>query len=232
MTSPSPTPRRPRPRRLGLTGSIGAGKSTAATLLRARGLTVLDADEQARLVTAEPATLAELEAAFPGVVRDGVLDRAALASRVFGDAGALARLNAITHPRVRERMAALEAGAAARGEAWVVQDVPLLFEGGLDKSMDAVLLIDAPLETRVARVMARSGLTREDVLARDARQMPADEKRRRATLTLDNGGDLAALEAQLDAALRQLEIVPSGEETAPAPGPTRPRKRDDTPPDP
>ena len=209
MTPPPPTPRRPHPQRLGLTGSIGAGKSTAAALLRARGLTVLDADEQARLVTAEPETLAELEAAFPGVVRGGALDRAALAAQVFGDAAQLARLNAITHPRVRARMAALEAEAAARGEAWVVQDVPLLFEGGLDKSMDAVLLIDAPLETRVARVMARSGLSREDVLARDARQMPADEKRCRATLTLDNGGDLAALEAQLGAALRELGLAPT-----------------------
>ncbi|MFC5847394.1 dephospho-CoA kinase [Deinococcus petrolearius] len=208
MTSPPPPPRRPLPRRLGLTGSIGAGKSTVAALLRARGLTVLDADEQARLVTAEPGTLAELEAAFPGVVRAGALDRAALAARVFGDAAQLARLNAITHPRVRARMVALEAGAAARGEAWVVQDVPLLFEGGLDKSMDAVLLVDAPLETRVARVVARSGLTPGDVLARDARQLPAPEKRRRATLTLDNSGDLAALERQLDAALRHLGLSP------------------------
>ncbi|KQR27862.1 dephospho-CoA kinase [Deinococcus sp. Leaf326] len=200
---PPPSP----PRRLGLTGSIGAGKSTVAALLRERGLTVLDADEQARLVTAEPGTLAALEAAFPGVVREGVLDRAALAARVFGDAEQLARLNALTHPRVRARMAALEAGAAARGEAWVVQDVPLLFEGGLEGSMNATLLVDAPLETRVTRVMARSGLTREEVLARDARQMPADEKRRRATLTLDNSGDLTALEAQVDAALRQLGLL-------------------------
>lgn len=208
MSFPPPPPRRPFPRRLGLTGSIGAGKSTVAALLRARGLTVLDADEQARLVTAEPEVLAELEATFPGVVQGGTLDRAALAARVFGDAAQLARLNAITHPRVRARMTALEAGAAARGETWVVQDVPLLFEGGLEKNMDAVLLVDAPLETRVARVVARSGLTPGDVLARDARQMPADEKRRRATLILDNGGGLAALETQLDAALRRLGISP------------------------
>lgn len=194
-------------KRLGLTGSIGAGKSTVAALLRARGLTVLDADEQARLVTQEGSVLAELNTAFPGVVVGGALDRAALAARVFPDAPALARLNAITHPRVRERMLALEREAAARGESWVVQDVPLLYEGGLDAGMDAVLVVDAPLELRVSRVMARSGLTREEVLSREARQLPAAEKRRRATRVLDNSGSRADLERQLDAALADLGVT-------------------------
>lgn len=194
------------PRRLGLTGSIGAGKSTVAGLLRARGLTVLDADEQAREVTRDPAVLAEIEAAFPGVVRGGELDRAALAARVFGDPARLTALNAIIHPRVRARMLALEREAAARREEWIVQDVPLLFEGGLEAQTDAVLLVDAPLDVRVARVTRRSGLTAEEVLARDARQMPGEEKRRRATVVLDNSGDLASLEAQVDAALTRLGI--------------------------
>lgn len=194
------------PRRLGLTGSIGAGKSTVAALLRARGLTVLDADEQARQVTGEPAVLAQLEAAFPGTVVGGQLDRAALAARVFGDASRLAQLGAITHPRVRERMQALEAQAAHAGARWVVHEVPLLFEGGLDQGMDAVLVVDAPLEQRLRRVMARSNLSREDVLARDARQLPAAQKRERATVVLDNSGDLAGLERQVEAALRQLGI--------------------------
>ena len=206
----------PFPRRLGLTGSIGAGKSTVAGLLRARGLTVLDADAEARAVTDDPAVLAEIGAAFPGVVRGGVLDRAALAALAFADPARLATLNAITHPRVRARMRALEEAAAARGEAWTVQDVPLLFEGGLERQMDAVLLVDAPLETRVARVVARSGLTPQEVLARDARQMPAAEKRKRATLVLDNGGDLAALEAQLGAALAQLGLRSPGPSSAAA----------------
>ncbi|MEF2279121.1 dephospho-CoA kinase [Deinococcus sp. YIM 134068] len=206
MSSPPPPP--PGLRRLGLTGSIGAGKSTVAALLRARGLTVLDADEQARLVTLEPEVLAEIEAAFPGTVRGGVLERAALASVVFGDQAHLSRLNAIVHPRVRARMLDLEAAAAARGEGWVVQDVPLLFEGGLERQMDAVLVVDAPLETRVARVTARSGLSAEEVLARDSRQMPAGEKRRRATAVLDNGGSLEELEAQVDGALGTLGVQP------------------------
>ncbi len=190
--------------RIGLTGSIGAGKSTVAQLLRARGLTVLDADEQARLVTQDPETLTLIEARFPGVVVGGRLDRAALSARVFGQPEALAALNAIVHPRVRERMAALEAQAGSRV---VVQDVPLLFEGGLDAQMDAVIVVDAPLPLRVGRVMARSGLTEAEVLARDARQLPADQKRARATVVIDNDRDLPHLEAQVDRALRQLGLV-------------------------
>lgn len=204
----SPAPSSPtHPRRLGLTGSIGAGKSTVARLLRERGLTVLDADAEARWVTEQPEVLTELNEAFPGVVTGGTLDRAGLAARVFSDPAQVARLNAITHPRVRARMEALEAAATARGEHWVVQDIPLLFEGGLERGMDAVLVVDAPLELRLERALARGGLTREDILARDARQLSSEEKRRRATIVLDNSGPLEALEGQLDAALRQLEIT-------------------------
>jgi dephospho-CoA kinase len=194
------------PRRLGLTGSIGAGKSTVAALLRARGLTVLDADAQARLATEEPETLAQIEAAFPGSVRNGVLDRPALSAVAFADPARLARLNAIVHPRVRARMTALELQAVAEGAQWVVQDIPLLFEGGLEAGMDAVLVVDAPLAQRVARVMERSGFSREEVLARDARQTPAAEKREKADFVIDNGGTLAGLASQVDAALEALGI--------------------------
>ena len=192
-------------RRLGLTGSIGSGKSTVAALLRARGLTVLDADVVAREVSARPDTLAEVARQLgPQYVTPQGLNRPALAALVFADAAAREVLNAIVHPRVRARMAELEAQAA--GE-WVVQDIPLLFENGLEAGLDATLLVDAPLETRVARVMRRDGLTREQVLARDAAQLPASEKRRRASVVLDNGGGLEALEAQLDAALLQLGVT-------------------------
>ncbi|WP_369409063.1 dephospho-CoA kinase [Deinococcus arboris] len=193
------------PRRLGLTGSIGAGKSTVAGLLRARGLTVLDADEQARLVTQEPEVLVQIEARFPGTVTAGVLDRAGLAARVFPDPAAVADLNAIVHPRVRARMNGLEAQAAARAEAWVVQDVPLLFESGLDAQMDAVLVVDAPLDVRLRRALARGGLTKDDILARDARQLPAEEKRRRATWVIENSSDLAGLEAQVERIMNSQE---------------------------
>lgn len=194
------------PRRLGLTGSIGAGKSTVAALLRARGLTVLDADEQAHLVTREPETLAKIEQAFPGMVVGNVLDRAALGAVAFSSPARLAVLNAIVHPRVRARMTALELEATLRGERWLVQDVPLLFEGGLEVGMDAVLVVDAPLELRIARVMARNNLTREEVLARDARQTPAEEKRRKASFVIENNGGVEELEPQVDAALKALGI--------------------------
>ncbi|CAM3218791.1 dephospho-CoA kinase [Deinococcus deserti] len=196
-------------RRLGLTGSIGSGKSTVARLLRARGLLVLDADEQARLVTEEPETLARLEQAFPGTVQGGRLDRAALAALAFADPARLSELGAITHPRVRARMQVLEAQAVQSGARWVVHDVPLLFEGGLDAGMDAVLVVDAPLETRIQRVMSRSGLNREEIMLRDARQLPAAQKRARATAVLDNTGDLEDLDRQLSQVLRQLGISPS-----------------------
>ncbi|MFK7602705.1 dephospho-CoA kinase [Deinococcus sp. SM5_A1] len=193
-------------RRLGLTGSIGAGKSTVAALLRARGLTVLDADAQARLVTEEPETLEQIEAAFPGTVKGGVLDRPALSAVAFADPARLAGLNAIVHPRVRERMTALEQQAAQAGAQWTVQDIPLLFEGGLEANMDAVLVVDAPLELRVARVMERSPFSREEVLARDARQTPAAEKRQKADFVIENGGTVEDLETQVDAALEALGI--------------------------
>lgn len=197
-------------KRLGLTGSIGAGKSTVTRLLRERGLTVLDADEQARLVTGEPETLERIEAAFPGTVKGGVLDRAALAAAAFSDPERTRVLNGIVHPRVRARMAALEAQAVANGATWIVQDIPLLFESGQEQNFDAVLLVDAPLEVRIERVMARSGLTREDILARDARQMPAPEKRKKATITLENDGDLEHLTRQMAKALKLLGVEHEG----------------------
>ena len=197
-------------KRLGLTGSIGAGKSTVTRLLRERGLTVLDADEQARLVTGEPETLERIEAAFPGTVKGGVLDRAALAAAAFSDPERTRVLNGIVHPRVRARMAALEAQAVESGAAWIAQDIPLLFESGQEKNFDAVLLVDAPLEVRIERVMARSGLTREDILARDARQMPAPEKRKKATITIENDGDLEHLTRQMAKALKLLGVEHEG----------------------
>lgn len=193
-------------RRLGLTGSIGAGKSSVAELLRGRGLTVLDADAVAREVSRWPEVLAEVRAQFgPEFVQDGGLNRPALAELVFQAPDRRAALNAIIHPRVRARMAELE--TATRGQAWVVQDIPLLFEGGLERQMDATLLVDAPLEVRVARVMARDGLSAEQVHARDAAQLPAEEKRRRATAVVENDGDLEQLAARVDEALRKIGVV-------------------------
>ncbi len=211
-------------RRLGLTGSIGAGKSTVARLLRERGLTVLDADAAARELSLDASVLNEVGRLLgPDYLlyqdgRPNSLNRPALAALVFADEQKRGVLNGILHPRVRARLAELERQAAARGEGWVVQDVPLLFEGGAWKDMDAVLLIDAPLEVRLSRVMARDALSREAVLARDAAQMPTEQKR--ALLeqqpasspvgaVLDNSGDEAQLAAQLGTALERLGVMPA-----------------------
>jgi len=218
MTRPDPAERpASTPRRLGLTGSIGAGKSTASRHLRDLGFTVLDADAVARELGHDPDVLrAVTEQLGPQyVTHDGprpALDRPALAALVFSDPERRSVLNGILHPRVRAELARQEALAARRGETWVVQDVPLLFEGGAWRDMDAVLLVDAPLDTRVRRVMARDGLTRDAVLARDAAQMPVLQKldlmRGRPGVLLDNGHDEAALVTQLRTALRTLGVLP------------------------
>lgn len=211
-------------KRLGLTGSIGAGKSTVARLLRERGLTVLDADAVARELSEDDSVLSEV-ARWLGPEylhyqggRPSSLNRPALAALVFADEQKRGVLNGILHPRVRARLGELERQAAVRGETWVVQDVPLLFEGGAWKDMDSVLLVDAPLDVRLARVMARDTLSREAVMARDAAQMPVERKRALLEekpgslptgLVLDNGGDEAGLSARLGTALEQLGVVAS-----------------------
>lgn len=191
-------------KRLGLTGSIGAGKSTVAQLLREHGLTVLDADEQAKEVTQEPKILAQIAELFPGTVKQDQLDRVALGQIVFNNPDKLKQLNALIHPHVRKRMQLLEQAVAQAGATWVVQDIPLLFESGLEKNMDAVWVVDAPLETRISRVIKRSGLSRSEILERDTKQMPASEKCQRATLVLENSGDLKELSLQVDQALKRL----------------------------
>lgn len=189
-------------RLIGLTGSIGSGKSTVSRLLRARGIPVLEADEVAREVSDDPRVLEDVRQELgPGLVIDGRLDRAAVASLVFADPAARARLNAIVHPRVRAEMARRTAQLAQAGAPTVVQDIPLLFESGLESMFDAILVVDAPLELRVRRVVERVGLDEPAVRARDAAQMPAHEKRRRATVVLDNDGTIDDLDSQLQSAL-------------------------------
>ena len=116
-------------------------------------------------------------------------------------------LNSIIHPKVREEMVRLEAQLESEGARAVVQDIPLLFENNLQTLFDAVILVDAPLETRLARVMQRDGATREAVLARDAAQMPSSEKRARADFIVENDGDEDVLEGQLDDVLVKLGLL-------------------------
>ncbi len=186
---------------IGLTGGIGSGKSTAAAYLRALGARTLDADEISRgLLAVDGDGYAAVVAAFGrGICReDGTIDRSALARIVFADEAARARLNGIIHPAVCAAM--LKSARAMLQEdahAVVVLDVPLLFECGLYRDTDANIFIYADDDVRLARTMARDGLTRAQVEARMRAQMPQEEKRRLADVIIDNSGTLSALEAQL-----------------------------------
>jgi dephospho-CoA kinase len=166
---------------LGLTGSIGMGKSTAAAMFRKLGVPVHDADAEVHRVLARGGhAVGPVEAAFPGVAVDGAIDRAALRKRVFGDAQALARLEAIIHPMVADIRNRFLARGASRRVALVVLDIPLLFETGNDRYCDATVVVSAPRFLQEARVLARPGMTRQTLADILARQMPDREKRRRA----------------------------------------------------
>ena len=190
---------------VGLTGGIGAGKSTVARLLAEHGALVLDADEAARAVV-EPGTegLAEIVKAFGERVlaEDGALDRARLAELVFADDLRRAELNAIVHPRVRLWMA--ERAAAAPAGSIVVQDIPLLVEGGLVPLFDHVVVVDADDETRLARLAAR-GMTPDQAKARMDAQAPRSERAAAAGTIIDNSGDLAELARAVDALWLELD---------------------------
>lgn len=183
--------------RIGLTGGIGSGKSTVAGLLAARGAVVVDADRIAREVV-EPGTpgLAAVAAAFgEGVLApDGSLDRPALAAVVFTDPEARARLDAIVHPLVRERSVELIAGAPS--DAVLVNDVPLLVETGQAGTYDLVLVVEADLATRLAR-LAERGLAEEDARARIASQATDEQRRAAADVVLDNSGSRELLAEQV-----------------------------------
>ena len=193
---------------LGLTGGIGSGKTAAAARLAEHpGVRVVFADDVAkRLMVDDEAVREAVRQRFgAGTYRaDGSLDRGRLAARVFGDEAELTALNAIVHPAVRRAMLAAVEDARASGVRLLVYEAALIFETGADEILDHVAVVDAPVETRVARAMARDGSSREDVLARMARQMDPAELRRRADTVLDNGGPLAQLHAQVDALYERL----------------------------
>jgi dephospho-CoA kinase len=188
---------------VGLTGGIATGKSTVSQMLRDLGATVIDADVWARKVV-EPGSpaLAEIAETFgPGVLHpDGTLNRPALADIVFHDDKARERLNAITHPRVREGMwQETQAALAARPDLPVIWDVPLLFEGGTWRLVDATVVVYVDEETQRTRLMQRNGLSREDADARIRAQMPIEEKRQRADYVIDNRGTIEETRKQVEA---------------------------------
>ncbi|HEY8064084.1 MAG TPA: dephospho-CoA kinase [Methylosinus sp.] len=187
-----------RPLVIGLTGSIGMGKSTTADLFRAEGVPVYDSDRAVHEIYRGPAA-ARIEEMFPGTTSDGIVDRARLAARVLGDPEALRRLEALVHPLVAaERDEFLEACRRAV-ERIVVFDIPLLFEIGAEKDVDAVVVASAPAEIQRARVLARPGMTEEKFAAILAKQTPDAEKRAGADFVVhsDRGLDSARQEVRL-----------------------------------
>jgi dephospho-CoA kinase len=195
--------------RVGLTGGIGSGKSEVGKIFAGLGALVIDADALAREALAPgSAGLASVAARWPQVLRaDGSLDRPGLAAIIFSDAEARAFVNGIVHPYVRERSAQIEAGA--RPGQIVVHDVPLLFEAGYYKQCDANVLVVAPRELRIARVIARSGLSREVIEQRIAAQIAPEEARVLADSVIENDGSLDDLRARAALCYREL-TAPAG----------------------
>lgn len=190
---------------LGLTGSIGSGKSTVTRLFRELGAETTDADALAREATADPRILQQLGATFgTGVLAGGRLDRAALAAIVFSDPEKLEELNAIIHPWVRARSAELREQHAEAGVKVLVEDIPLLYESGLEDRFDRVLVVTAPLAERVRRVRERSGLDPAEIRRRDAAQLPQDDKAARADFVISNSGSLEDLRVQVEKTWREL----------------------------
>jgi dephospho-CoA kinase len=192
---------------LGLTGSVGMGKSATARLFSEFGVPVHDADAVVhRLYEGE--AVGAIEHAFPGTVRDGKVDRGKLAGHVLNDPAALARLEDIVHPLVRAAEDELIAAAQRRGEATVVLDIPLLFETGAEKRVNAVVVVTASPDIQRERVLARPAMTVQKLESILARQMPDAEKRRRADFVVDTSKGFDAAREQVRAILDAIAKMP------------------------
>jgi dephospho-CoA kinase len=188
---------------LGLTGSLGMGKSTTAQLFADEGVPVFDADAAVhRLYQGAAAPL--IEQAFPGTTAGGRVDRARLAERVVGNAEALNKLESIVHPLVRAAQKEFLAAAARTGAAVAVLDIPLLFETGGEQRVDKVVVVSAPEAVQRERVLARPGMTEEKFAAMIRRQMPDSERRRRADFVVDTGHGIEPAREQVRAILHAL----------------------------
>lgn len=184
---------------LGLTGGIATGKTTVAQMMAQQGLPIIDGDQIAHQVLANNQRVqAQIRATFgEQLVQNGQVDRAALGKLVFGNQAALAQLNAITAPVIRETIMTEMAQAKAHQVPLVVLDLPLLYEQHYETVCDGVLVVYLPVEKQLARLMARNQLSHEDALKRINSQASLTEKRDRADFVIDNQGSLAQLEAQL-----------------------------------
>ena len=191
----------------GLTGSIGMGKSAAGRLFAAEGVPVHDADQAVhRLYEGE--AVAPVEQAFPGTTLGGRVDRERLAKAVLGDPAALAALEALVHPLVRQSEQRFLAAAAANGSRIVLLDIPLLFETGGEGRVDAVVVVSAPADVQRARVLSRPGMTPAKLDAMLAKQLPDAEKRRRAHFIVDTSRSMDSARTQVRGILRACAVIP------------------------
>jgi dephospho-CoA kinase len=192
---------------LGLTGSLGMGKSTTAGFFAEAGVPVHDADAVVHRLYEDEA-VAAIEAAFPGTTAGRTVDRAKLAARVLDDPAALQRLEAIVHPLVRAAEARFLADARAHGAEVVLLDIPLLLETASHQRVDAIVVASAPSKIQRQRVLARPGMTQEKFDALLARQMPDSEKRRHADFVVDTSHGFDAARAQVREILRAVATMP------------------------
>lgn len=189
---------------IGLTGSIGMGKSAAADHFRHRGIAVCDADAEVHKLYAG-AAVPLIEAAFPGTTGPAGVDRTQLAAVLLKDPSAFKRLEAIVHPLVREAERAFLAAEKARGAPMTVLEIPLLLETGGERNVDAVVVVSAPPDVQRERVLRRPGMTAEKLAQILARQTPDAEKRKRAHFVVDTGGTLEETYAQIDVVIEALK---------------------------
>ncbi|HXY57669.1 MAG TPA: dephospho-CoA kinase [Methylocystis sp.] len=189
---------------IGLTGSIGMGKSTTAQMFREEGAPVYDSDRLVHEIYSGPAAQ-EIERAFPGSTKDGAVERARLAALVLDRPEALKKLEAIVHPLVWEGRRKFLEEQAGRGAEFVVLDIPLLFETGAEKDVDAVVVVTAPEDIQRQRVLGRPGMTEEKFRSILARQTPDAEKRRRADFLIHTDGGFEAARAEVRNVLAALK---------------------------
>jgi dephospho-CoA kinase len=192
---------------LGLTGSLGMGKSTTAKFFAEEGVPLHDADAEVHRLYERGATPL-IEAAFPGTTVGGKVDRDKLAQRVLGDPVAIRKLEGIVHPLVRRAEEHFLAEAARKGASIVVLDIPLLFETGADRRCDAVVVVSAPADVQRARVFGRPGMTEEKFDAILVKQMPDAEKRARADFLVDTSTGFGAARAQVREILARAATMP------------------------
>jgi dephospho-CoA kinase len=192
---------------VGLTGSIGMGKSTVAARFAVKGIAVFDADAKVHELYNGPIVPA-IEAAFPGVAAIGKVDRGKLSAALLREPHKFKQLEAIVHPAVRSAERDFLRREAAKGAKIAVLEVPLLFEADGFKAVDCVVVVSAPTEVQRQRVLARPGMTAEKLDRLLQRQMPDKEKRSKADFVVDTSGSIDACNAQVDAIIAQLEQRP------------------------